>query len=134
MNNASQTPSIIIAPTTTRPLDEEMRDTIVSQILGMDSIALNCIMAYEDTRKAIVGGLKLERVIVNQSWAFLPEDDNDGKLTQLLGNIEITINGGDLYDVRGYTVDENGVAQEMQFEVNDVFAFNLSEVLRRIWE
>ncbi len=119
MTNAA---TITVAENSINSNDVLIAETIVDQILHFDPLSMGCIACPPSKRSVIERGVLMRRVIVKQMER------------ETYGNIEITLNGSDLYDIRGYSTDKWGQPKKIIFEYSDVYFDQLWEKLRKIWE
>lgn len=129
-------PKVDFAPSkaNTSELAAEFAGIIFEQINTLDSLAFDCLDCHEF--EPIENGLRLKNAVVFQTVVEDMVNDPDmlNSLVQARGNIDITHNGSDYYDMVGYTVDEAGNPGFITFTSKDVMAFDMWEILRNIWE
>lgn len=101
--------------------DIEIANTIVKQILDNDITALGVIDCRVQQRYTLEKGVLFHRVIVKT-----------GEQRSTRGNIKITLNWQDLYDVVIYSTDRFGLEKKVLKRYESIFADSLSAILRKI--
>lgn len=113
--------AINIAPADYDDRNREIATEILRQQLKIDILVWGCIDSKTKNRMPIANGVRMTNVIVKQG----------ARATR--GNIEITLNGLDYYDIVAYSTNQLGQPKKVQFEETNLDPFNLYERIRAIY-